>query len=251
MAKELKGKVDFELSEKFWKTYKPDSVKKTGLSDALRKFEKARKAAEKIEKGSGPAIEKSNAWGVALKEINALLPIMKKTMAALGKDKHKNLLDSLTKAQNELKRGSHVLLESIEKRKSKWYLEATKAQGEDSQWLDRLVAKSDRKDIRKWSAVSKEFVKLTGDQDFPKIDTVLKSVKTLSREGFFKGMTGAKTFKSDCARQHKAVKDYRTALNTVWKEYMAALRSSPRTYNYIEDLEGDLELEEMFFAGLK
>ena len=61
MAKELKSATtEFELTEDFWKKYKPDSVKETGLSGKLRDYEKKLKEAQKTDDSTASPVAKAN-----------------------------------------------------------------------------------------------------------------------------------------------------------------------------------------------
>src|SRR6185295_6642911 len=100
MAKELEHGKKFELTEAFWKQYKPDSVKETGLSSKLRDYEKKLKEAQKLDNSKDSPVAKANKWGEVRAALHDLTAAMPAAIDALGKEKdsHKNLKTSLQQA---------------------------------------------------------------------------------------------------------------------------------------------------------
>ena len=110
MAKELESATkEFELTEAFWKKYKPDSVKETGLSGKLRDYQKQLAKAEEIEASGAGDDARYEAWVKVEEALDALTQAMLPPLTALAKDKasHTNLKKSLERAHKELKDKSH------------------------------------------------------------------------------------------------------------------------------------------------
>jgi len=136
MAKAYAKNADFQLSDKFWKTYKPDAVKDTGLGEALRKYEKARVIAEKLgnEKDVGhfEPNEAAKAWALVCKTLGDVATALPAVATALDKARAKsgikpadatsmqNLGDAIEKAAKQLNAHSHPSYVNASGRKQKY-----------------------------------------------------------------------------------------------------------------------------------
>src|SRR5262245_15526115 len=152
MAKELKNaNTEFELTEAFWKQYKPDSVKETGLSGALRDYEKKLKEAEKLDNSNASPVAKANKWGEVRAALHDLTDAMPTAINALGKDKdsHKNLKASLERAHKALKGKTHAAYKTAEDKA----VLPTEDEDVGGEAWNKWIAKIPKQDIRNWTTV--------------------------------------------------------------------------------------------------
>ncbi|MBN8627836.1 MAG: hypothetical protein J0M17_20340, partial [Planctomycetes bacterium] len=167
------GKVDFEFTESFWKTYKPDSVDGKLLTAALKRFEKLLKAAQKEDEeddlgGTDEDVvsDKLKAWGAVVSGLTEIKMALEKTIPLLGKDKesHVNLKESLERALTQMKRGSHVQQMAVNKKKDKYLDLQSQAMNksnpppeEENKEFETWLKKLDKKERRNWAQAGREF----------------------------------------------------------------------------------------------
>lgn len=253
MPKELKSATtDFELTEEFWKQYKPDSVKETGLSSKLRDYEKKLKEAEKLA-GSASPVAKANKWGEVRAALHDLTDAMPAALGALGKDKdsHKNLKASLERAHKLLKGKTHPAYKSAEE---KAVLPTEQEDVGGAEW-DKWIAKIPKPDTRNWTTVLKEFQDLSeGMPADRQLEAALSELRKISRSGFLEKMTGPKSFDKDVGRLVKSMDDYHQLVEAYIRSNLNALNERNHEGElspWINDLKRFVKLEANWWRTLQ
>lgn len=255
MAKELpSANTKFELSEDFWKKYKPDSVKETGLSAALRDHARVAKEAEKLEAGNGTPVEKMNKWGQVLSSLHDLTAAMPKVIAMLAKEKdsHKNLKASLQRVHKELKGKNHAEYVHAEERKEHWYDLAlpppAPEEGANMSWMDKLP----KNDTRNWKTVPSEYYEhAEGMPEDNEFEAVLGELRKISRSGWLTRMTGPKSFDSDTTRIITQLTDAQNKFNAFRSRHDPEINQRPDLRAWLDSLAGHIRAEKVFWTTIK
>ncbi len=254
MAKELKSATtEFELTEAFWKLYKPDSVKETGLSSKLRDYEKKLKEAQKLDASTGSPIAKANKWGEVRAELHNLTGAMPAAIDALGKDKesHKNLQASLQRVHKALKGKTHPAYTTADQ---KAVLPTEQEDVGGDKWT-HWIAKIPKQDIRNWSTVLHEFQDLAqGIPEDRQLEAALSEVRKTSRAAYLEKMTGPRTFDKDVERLVASFDSYHALAGQYIRTNLDALNQRNHTGElspWINDLMRYLKLEANYWRTLK
>jgi len=259
MAKELKSATtEFELTEDFWKKYKPDSVKETGLSGALRDYEKKLNEAQKLDNSTSSPVAKANKWGEVRAALHDLTAAMPKAIDSLGKDKdsHKNLKASLERAHKALKGKDHPAYKEAE---DKAVLPTEQedvgvSAGIRAEW-DKWIAKIPKQDIRSWSTILKDFQDLAnGIPEDRQLEAALSELRKTSRSGYLEKMTGPKSFDNDIKRLITSFESYQALLSQYIRNNLNALNQrnhEGELLPWINDLAKHLKLELTFWRTLQ
>ncbi len=254
MAKELKSaSTDFLLTEAFWKQYKPDSVKETGLSSKLRDYEKKLKEAEKLNSSTGSPVAKANKWGEVRAALHDLTDAMPAAITALGKDKdsHKNLKASLQRAHQELKGKTHPAYTAAE---AKAVLPTEQENVGGAAW-DKWIAKLKTPDIRNWTTVLREFQELAkGIPADRQVEAALSELRKISRSGYLEKMTGPDSFDNDLARLVSSLEDYQQMVLDYVKAHVSDLNQrnhEGELLPWINDLQKHLKVETNYWRTLQ
>lgn len=223
MAKELKNAAtEFELTETFWKQYKPDSVKETGLSSKLRDYEKKLKEAQKLESGAASPVAKANKWGEVRAALHDLTEAMPAALNALGKDKdsHKNLKASLTRAHKASKGKTHPAYSAAD---DKAVLPTEQEDVGGAEW-DKWIARIPKQDTRNWTTVLREFQDLSdGMPANRELEAALSELRKISRSGYLEKMTGPRSFDSDVGRLVASLDEYHRLVGDYIRDHVDAL----------------------------
>lgn len=227
MAKAYAKNVDFVLSDKFWKEYKPAAVTDTGLGAALRTFEKAQAAAEKLSTNEKDVRFKPNdaakAWAQvckALGDVAQAMPGVLKAIDAASKkagvkpaDKTgmENLHDAIEKAEKQLKSSTHPSYVSAFGRQQKYTKIAMEhadlesgPTGYGELGFQEFLKRQKVAEVRAWKNDARKLVQLapkdllTGD-----FANEVRGLSTWDRKGTLK-ITSAKTFASEVKRSVQA-----------------------------------------------
>jgi hypothetical protein len=255
MAKELKSAAtEFELNEAFWKQYKPDSVKETGLSSKLRDYEKALKEAQKLDNSTGSPVAKANKWGEVRAALHDLTDAMPKAIDSLGKDKdsHKNLKASLERAHKALKGKTHPAYKTAE---DKMVLPTEQEDVGGDVW-NKWIAKIPKDDIRKpWNTVLKEFQDLAqGMPEDRQLEAALSEMRKTCRADYLEKMTGPRSFDSDVGRLLKSFESYQELVAQYIRNNVNALNQRNKTGElnpWLNDLSKVIKTEALFWRTLK
>src|SRR5262245_40304867 len=256
MAKELKNaNTEFELTEDFWKKYKPDSVKETGLSGALRDYEKKLKEAQKLDDSTASAVAKANKWGevrAALHDLTAAIP---KPIEDLSKDKdsHKNIKASLDRAYKALKGKTHPAYTAAEE-KAVLPTEQEDVGGDEwKKWIAKISAST--RDTREWKTVLQEFQKLTdGIPEDRQLVAALSEMRMTSRKAYLEKMTGPRSFDNDAERLANSYDSCSALLSNYAGKNEVALRKlldDGKFTEWKDFLLGCLRVEAQFWRTLQ
>ena len=129
---------EFELSTKWWKDVKPSSLRKTGVSEALRQYEKALQEAPKA-KGTEARTDAYMAVISSLKELidplrkaqtglkkmkkqQPLLNLVEKVLTKIYAEKHSEIVDYKSKIQDMVHVPKSIPVSWIVDRDNKWLM---------------------------------------------------------------------------------------------------------------------------------
>jgi hypothetical protein len=254
MAKELKSATtEFELTEDFWKKYKPDSAKENGLSGALRDYEKKLKEAQKLDSGNTSPVAKANKWGEVRAALHDLTDAIPKAIDALGKDKdsHKNLKASLERAHKALKGKNHPAYTQAE---GKAVLPTEQEDVGSAEW-DKWIAKIPKQDIRNWTTVLREFQDLAqGLPEDRQLEAALSEARKTSRASYLEKMTGPNSFDSDVKRLVTSFDEYHKLVGNYVRNNLNALNQrnhEGELLPWINELVRHLKIEATFWRTLQ
>jgi hypothetical protein len=256
MAKELKANTEFELTEDFWKKYKPDSVKETGLSGALRDYEKKLKEAQKLDDSTASPVAKANKWGevrAALHDLTAAIP---KAIDSLGKEKdsHKNLKASLEKVHKSLKAKTHLAYEAAEGKAVLPTEHEDVGGAEWNNWIKKVSA-STTDSHKDWKSVLEKFQELTqGIPEDRQLEAALSEMRKTSRKAYLEKMTGPRSFDNDAERLANSYDSCSALVNQYVRKNENALRQRMDDGKFTEWkdlLLGCLRVEALFWRTLQ
>jgi hypothetical protein len=254
MAKELKSATtEFELTEAFWKQYKPDSVKETGLSSKLRDYEKKLKEAEKLDGSNASPVAKASKWGEVRAALHDLTDAMPAAIGALGKDKdsHKNLKASLERAHKALKGKTHAAYKTADE---KVVLPTEQEDVGGDEW-NKWIARIPKQDNRAWANVLREFQdRAEGMPADRQLEAALSEMRKISRSGYLEKMTGPRTFDKDAGRLVASLEEYVKTVDAYIRGNLNALNQrnhEGELLPWINDLKRFLQLVAKFWQTLQ
>lgn len=254
MAKELQSaNTEFELTEAFWKKYKPDSVKETGLSSKLRDYEKKLKEAQKLDATPASPVAKASKWGEVRAELHNLTAAMPAAIDVLGKDKdsHKNLKASLDRAHKALKGKTHPAYTIAEEKT------VLPTEGEDvgGEAWNKWIAKIPKQDIRNWTTVLQEFHdRAHGIPEDRLLEAALSELRKTSRHAYLEKMTGPRTFDNDVGRLVASIDSYHALISQYIRNNGNALNERNHEGElspWIHDLERIVKIEATYWRTLQ